>query len=343
MATIEQENDERSKLSTVLTQLSQLSADKLTKEEELGTKLSFAGGVPFFDRLLKLYRDLAACSLDGLSHTALSQLRSQAEQAQAFFNQILTFDPTKGNAASSRDALINQIRDNYDQHFQIVEPHLAYAIRKGTDFEALEREARQAVAAIRKAAADQKAQADATQAQVASVLEAVRTAAAEIGVSQHAINFKDQSDEHLKDSKTWLWRTGGLAVLAMVAMYALFIYPLHPETSFTNSAQTIYAVASRLLVFSVIYFALLWAARNYMAHRHNYIVNKHRQNALSTFETFVKAGGSDQDVKNAILLQAAQSIFTAQPSGYLSKQPVQPPPSNLVEIIKAATSPARDD
>lgn len=344
MPTIEQEQQERDKLNAVLSELHQLRVENLVREETLGRDLSFATGVPYFERLLKLYRDVHDSSLDGLSHTALSQLRTHADQALTLFKQVVDFEVKKHpNPVQVRDSLITQVRDSYDGHFQVIEPHIAYAIRKGTDFEALERDARDTVAEIKRAAGELKSQSDETLREMQSVLKSVREAAAQVGVAQHATHFKDQADEHRKDARRWLWTSTGLAVLGILSLFALFVWPFHPETTFTNAAQAVYAVASRVLVFSVVYFAILWAAKNFMAQRHNYIVNKHRQNALSTFETFVKAAGDDQDVKNAVLLHAAQSIYGSQASGYIAKESVPTPPSNIVEIVKAATSPSRDE
>lgn len=344
MATIEQEQQERDKLNTALSELHQLKAADLVREETLGRDLNFTAGVPYFERLLKLYRDLHDSSLDGLSHSALSQLRTHAEQALTLLKQVVNFEVTQHSSpVQVRDTLINQIRDAYDGHFQVVEPHIAYAIRKGTDFEALEREARETVTEIKKAAGELKSQSDETMREMQSVLKSVREAAAQVGVAQHATHFKDQAVEHRKDARRWLWTSAVLALLGILTLFGLFVWPFHPEVTFENTAQVIYAVASRVLVFSVIYYAILWAARNFMAQRHNYIVNKHRQNALSTFETFVKAAGDDQDVKNSVLLQAAQSIYGPQASGYIVKESVPAPPTNIVEIVKAATSPSRDE
>jgi hypothetical protein len=344
MPTIEQEQQERDKLNATLNELYQLKAQDLVREETLGRDLSFSAGVPYFERLLKLYRDVHDNSLDGLSHGALSQLRTHAEQASTLFKQVVAFEVMKQpNPVQMRDNLIGQIRDAYEAHFNVVEPHIAYAIRKGTDFDALERQARESLDEVRRVGGEMKTQSDQVLTDAKSILQSIRQMAAEAGVAQHATSFKDQADEHRKSSVGWLWTTGGLSVLGLAALFALFVWPAHPETDFTHSAQAIYAVGSRLLVFSVVYFAILWAARNYMAQRHNYVVNKHRQNALRTFETFVKAAGDDKEVKNAVLLQAAQSIYGSQASGYLSKQAVTPPPSNIVEIIKAATSQQHDD
>ncbi len=89
----------------------------------------------------------------------------------------------------------------------------------------------------------------------------------------------------------------------------------------------------KLIIFSVLFAALIWVGRIYRAHRHNYIINKHRQNALSTFETFVKAA-SDEQTKSAVLLQATQCIFSPQHSGYISKESEPSTYPQVLEIIR---------
>jgi hypothetical protein len=73
--------------------------------------------------------------------------------------------------------------------------------------------------------------------------------------------------------------------------------------------------------------------RNYAASRHNLVVNRHRQNALSSFETFVKGAG-DQQTKDAVLLQATQSIFVPQDSGFIRGESTPQPGSQIIEILR---------
>jgi hypothetical protein len=65
----------------------------------------------------------------------------------------------------------------------------------------------------------------------------------------------------------------------------------------------------------------------------NYILNRHRQNALDTFETFVTATADNQN-KDAVLLQATQTIFSAQNSGFINQDSESPNLSPLLELIK---------
>jgi len=73
-------------------------------------------------------------------------------------------------------------------------------------------------------------------------------------------------------------------------------------------------------------------------HNHNFVVNKHRQNALSTFQAFSEATINDPDTKNAILLQATQCIFSPQPSGFINKENEQENSNKIIEIFKSNLS-----
>ena len=90
---------------------------------------------------------------------------------------------------------------------------------------------------------------------------------------------------------------------------------------------------TKIIVISLIYFAAIWASRNYRAHRHLNVVNSHRQNALMTFQTFVKAAGDeDKETKNAVLLEATRCIFSPTSTGYLGGDQ-ETPSSSIVEVL----------
>lgn len=69
---------------------------------------------------------------------------------------------------------------------------------------------------------------------------------------------------------------------------------------------------------TLIYFLLNRSNKNYTAHKHLEIVNRHRQNALDTFNDFVESAGDNSETRDAVLLAATNSIFDANQSGYLS-------------------------
>jgi len=72
--------------------------------------------------------------------------------------------------------------------------------------------------------------------------------------------------------------------------------------------DTIQLAVSKVLVFGVLSFMLYLAARNYLSHKHNAIINRHRQQALQTYQALVDAAaGSGQS--DIILTHAASGIF----------------------------------
>lgn len=76
---------------------------------------------------------------------------------------------------------------------------------------------------------------------------------------------------------------------------------------------------SKFLVFSVLAYGVLACAKNYQSHRHNSVVNKHRQNALMTFRTFTESGGT-LDARDTILNHAAAAIYAPVDSGYVRNE-----------------------
>ncbi len=67
-------------------------------------------------------------------------------------------------------------------------------------------------------------------------------------------------------------------------------------------------------IFVVMAYMLLLFARNFLAHKHNAIVNKHRQNALLTFKALVDAAGGEER-RDVILTYAAACIFSPTGNG----------------------------
>lgn len=145
------------------------------------------------------------------------------------------------------------------------------------------------------------------------ILESVREASAAAGVSTHANIFGDEASDHQK--KSWAWMgafivMGGLT--AVVAALFTFRSPIPPDATIPQLVQF---VSGKLIILSILYYGIIWCSRNYFAHRHNFVVNTQRQNALSTFETFANAT-DDEGTKDTILVEASEAIFSVRDSGY---------------------------
>ena len=165
--------------------------------------------------------------------------------------------------------------------------------------------------------------------EASNLLASMRAASAEAGVSQHAEVFDRAVTEHGASKKGWLWTTVALAGAALGYGFWLMLNPPMAD----NLEGIIPAVTARLLVFGVLSYGLVWSARMFRAQEHNYIINKHRRDALLTFRTFVD-GTDDSATKNLVLLQTTQSIFSHRPSGYGQQDPDSAPRSHMLELTR---------
>ncbi|MCP9471533.1 MAG: hypothetical protein NNA30_02205 [Nitrospira sp.] len=181
MATFEQEKQQHDELRKVLGELNAIQPESLVRADVLGKDLSFETGLPVFRRTLGLFKDLSECNLDSFPYETLNQLHSQANQVLSYFKQIQGFSIQQypQNPVQARDSLIQQLRDQWHTYYSGVTPHISYAIRRGTDFDALEREARGTLALQKQLAGEFKTEKDKILAEMQGALERVRQAAAE--------------------------------------------------------------------------------------------------------------------------------------------------------------------
>jgi hypothetical protein len=76
-------------------------------------------------------------------------------------------------------------------------------------------------------------------------------------------------------------------------------------------------------------------AKNFLSHKHNSIVNKHRQNALMTYSALADAASSEE-AKDIVLNHAASCIFSPQETGYIKNESAGNNKS-IVELLPKTT------
>lgn len=340
MATHQEEILLRNTLSENIEVIGKTVPEELVQEERLGKALSFAAGVNDFRKAINLFQDLQDLDLSRIPYETLSSINNQAVKLKGLIEQINNFTPAENSPVSTRDSLVDQFRNNYHAWFTAVSPVTAYATNHGTDLEAIQSEARELVLQIHAIKEESGSESTKLLKEVNSTLEKVRMAAADVGVAQHSTHFQAEAKDYENSAKKWLYCVIGLGVATAAWGLCGFNITLS-ENQQTQSIYLIKALISRASVLMTLLIMLFWASKNYAASRHNYVVNKHRQNALSTFETFVKAAGDDVQTKHAVLLQATQSIFSAQSTGFSGKDSDSESPGKIIEIVKDVSKAAR--
>ena len=336
MATIEQEQAELKRLNDNIKKILETSPESLVREQELGLQLSFRPLLPYFERINKLFRALKEYSLEDIPLGRLREVATMASTIAADYDKIKAFTPQQANAYDLRARIIQEVSDKYENVFNSVGLVLSYCIQQKAGTETTQEQLRK----ILKETTDEREQFRETLRQTNKerdeVLESLRSAAAEAGVSQHASYFKLEAEMHGRTAKWWLIGTiaAGLVAFSLV-VYSIYYYS-RVDIQQISLSQSVQLAVAKLIAFSLLYFALVWSSRNYRAHRHNYVVNKHRQNALSTFQAFVKAAGEDTATKNAVLLRSTEAIFSPVVTGYLIKEPEPQGTSQIIEIVRGA-------
>lgn len=333
MATLQEEKDMLEALSMNLDVITKTQVEDLIRPD-LGRELNFESGKETFNRNLKLFKDLSNCNLENIPYNTLNQLNNQAADFITRLKKVQDFSANQTNPVTVRDSIVQEFQNQYQTYFTTIHPIISYSIRKGTDFEKLENQAKGIVETLIDLQGEFQEDVNSKLKESESILDKIRNAAANVGVAQHSSHFEVEAEENHKTSIKWFWGTIVMAILTIGwGIGSIFLYP-----NIDDTAKTIQYVISKIIILSALYYGLIWSAKNFKALRHNYIVNKHRQNALKTFETFVKAAGDDIQTKNAVLLQATYSIFSSQNSGYNSVDPDSESPNKIVEIIKNVAS-----
>jgi hypothetical protein len=282
---------------------------------QLGQALNFTDAVEPASRLINLFRQYPIQFLGDLPANQQTAIGNSADAIYNILQDITKFDPKTGDAYNRRQGLIQTLRDQYQGIFNQIFPLIAYGASRQRDFDALEREYRTSMQRADDAAEELRAKMEAQELEGKKILEEIRSVAAEQGVSQQAVYFKTDSDEHWKESEKWrkyTVRTAlALGAFAVVTMFLHKIPGLVPQNAYDNIQLGI----SKVLIFAVLGYMVLLCARNFLAHKHNEIVNRHRQNALLTFKALADAAGTMEN-RDVVLTYAAACIFAPQETGY---------------------------
>ena len=334
----QQEEDARQACQQSLVRIQHFDPNDLAREEELGRDLSFQEVIPSARRLIGLYNQISETVIEDFPEKQLNSLKTQADADYNRFEEILKFSPKQENAYNTHNNLINQIDSAYQGTFNALQPMIAYSTSKSADFKRLEIEARAMLQVIEDKANELTKKLEDDKKISEQILEDIRKVAAEQGVSQQATYFRDAAKDHETEATTWQKRTIWLAVV--LGAYAVLTVGLHklPWIKPDDLYQTVQLAISKVLIFAVLSYVLYLSTKNYLAQKHNAVINKHRQNALMTYEALADAAKETSN-REIILTHASACIFAPQPTGYTGGQTSEGPVAkSVVELLTSTIS-----
>jgi hypothetical protein len=339
----------------IVSNIASLNIEEFVRKD-LGSAFNFENVRPVFEKIVRLFGLLKIADLSLASEAKLVELRQQAREIQNQLQEIRSFQPGNQNLSQFRDTKSQLIRQLFDKCFDSFSGLIAYST--GWQIDRHEMAARVIVEKLDTTTREAMAKNEALQRNALKELEgtvkAAKEAAEIVGIVAHAKFFEEEALSHKRSAYVWLVVTIILAGLAGAAAWLNFDRMSRivaaAAAGNANSANTtkpegllgleVQLTVAKLIILSILLSASIWAGRVYKSHRHNFVINRHRRNALSTFETFARAT-DDVQTKNAVLLQATNCIFGPQNTGYISQDKESETYPHILEIIRG--NPAKKD
>jgi hypothetical protein len=323
--------------ANALNSVKNFDVKQLPRVEELGLAFSFTNAVSVSSRMIKLYKSLPDTALENFPDATLQNISQYAATVTSIWDQMLNFDSTRQNAISERDSLIQQLEAHYIPQFNLFAPLIGFGAATNTDLSRIEVEAKSILTEIKKETDATVSQIKKTEIASQEVLQNIRANSAEMGVSQQAIHFSTEADRHFKLARWWQFATYVLGMI-LIGLASILIYnhdkPIFAANDAYEAAQLI---SSKFLIFITIGYLLSLSSRNFLSHKHNEVVNRHRQNALATYKAIADASDNEQS-RDVILSHAANCIFAPQESGYIKQSAPNFGEVNLIRQVPSIGS-----
>lgn len=336
-------NDDEQLRATIssLERVQQFDPETLARQSSLGDDFNFKPAVEPASNAIRLFQQLPVDVLPTFPKGHLTRVKQSADSFFNVLSQLLKFSPKQANPAETHQGLLNQVRDQHEQVFNQIHDLISYGASRHADVASLQRDFRAAIQGVEDRAAEITLALTKDQDEASRILADIRKVAAEHGVSQQSYYFSEESKSHETEARIWRKLTfGTAAALAAYAVLSLFVHKLEILTP-KDTYETVQLTVSKVLIFAVIGYMLILFAKNYLAHKHNSIVNKHRQNALLTFQALVDAAGTEER-RDVIVSYAAACIFSPQDTGYTKSGSASQPelPVNIIQAIPKLTGSA---
>ena len=152
-------------------------------------------------------------------------------------------------------------------------------------------------------------------------------------------HFKKQAD---KNRKLSLWFGIGGFVFSIAAAWFSYCFLRFDQNIVASSFTELLIkgdVINKVFIFSIMLIIISILKREYLALRHQFTLNTHRQNSLNSHKEILHsiqktATGSDKEISNAVLLELTKSMFSSEDTGFV-RNSSNSSDSRVVEISKS--------
>lgn len=245
-------------------------------------------------------------------------LTTKVEEICSKLDQIVELSATSENAANKRERFVNQLREMDDWLRKEGKPLAVEArvmralenqsITGASQEEENLKEIKQEIARLRSLASKINQELDSRQ-------EAVDQARADAGESageELGEVFNARANSHKATAERWLVALAVSGPLAVGFAILTFVW-LRPDQG-SHDAHDFAGVGLAIFILGILAFAIRICAQNYRVNRHLEAVAHSRASAIATFQRLA-ASASDPEIRSAVTLTLAQSIFATEDTG----------------------------
>ena len=149
--------------------------------------------------------------------------------------------------------------------------------------------------------------------------------------------------EAKRNKNSSFWFGGALLVCSIgFALFAYCYFQVDPNINANSFAELLIKgnVLNNVFIFAIFFLILSTLRKEYLALRHQFTLNRHRQNALNSHKEILTSikktkNESDTEISNAILLELTKSMFDPQDTGFVRDQKGSTGDSKIIEISKS--------
>lgn len=311
---------------------------RFIRRDEWGT-ITFSNVKNEIELVFWIAKEIRSLDLSHIPETDMSNADNYLSKAKEQLDRISSFT-LDGNINSERmsiEASLGQEVQNLVSALGMWLPLLS--LRAGR-FESLGAQVTDNIAQAEALLNQAKTQSQSALQEITEAVEAARAAAGEAGAAEFTEEFRREADAATKRNRTWLPAAGLFAAGALALSVMLMAGFLGPVPKDVWSA--VYQLGGRAVAISVLLYAAIWSGRIVLANMNLASVNKHRAVSLQTLKAFHRAAG-DPATKDAVVLEAARSVYENVPSGYVTRSSTDTAGSRrTLELIKSASSKTPD-
>ena len=152
--------------------------------------------------------------------------------------------------------------------------------------------------------------------------------------------FKKEADDNKKEFENYQKYLFVFAFLACAVAVGFFNFNDNIEVKNIPELLIKGNILNKIFIFTILLLLVSVLKTNLLSLKHQYSLNKHRQNALDSHKTILNAiqktkDESDSKIANAILLELTKAVFLPQETGFIKNQKGSSSGNQIVDISRS--------